>query len=408
MKHLQKQTMTAFLAISLFYSIFTFANDGGGVSGSGNVVRCAELNSSGQKVYKYQLLDYYDAVKPNGYDFTIDLGPDKSYEKKIDYVLNRLSAIDPYRTELYRKLSESFFKESFRNTEGHAATRSTDLGSGYILPKNCKIIRVVIQKSEEEMALSGSIYKYEIVESVWRELDQETIAGLILHEIAYREVFSQGAKSSLQIRRYVGLISSKDITAANYPLEILKSGLMFWGKSVTPENGFDNYKKAALLGRVATNFVKYNDIGNSKSVKLWNLESYIDFKINKDIISCSNFDYSDYSNSTAPYLFDLFSKLTSTGLSIADLERGAVLRFLNCKGSLTIDSKMFKNPNSTFSLTGNIQSFEKAEGFSYNDPIFLLGGNFFQNFYVIKGVIDGVDVSGKLCNYSSKEGINCK
>lgn len=44
------------------------------------------------------------------------------------------------------------------------------------------------------MALSGSIYKYEIVESVWRELDQETIAGLILHEIAYREVFSQGAK----------------------------------------------------------------------------------------------------------------------------------------------------------------------------------------------------------------------
>ena len=220
-----KQLFLKLLLIG-FFSTTAFA--GGGVSGGGNVIHVY----TGDFKSQYILLDYYDSTKPNGYGFEIDLGPGRTYPEKINYVLNRLSKVDPYRANLYKKLTDQFLEEAFFNpTQNPTATDSNDLGSGYILPVAYSVKRIVIQRSEEEMLLNNNNKKYEIASAIWNssEFDETTKAGLILHEVAYREAISRGAKNSMSIRRYVALISSKQVLSANYPLEILSAGLSTWG-----------------------------------------------------------------------------------------------------------------------------------------------------------------------------------
>lgn len=115
-----KQLFLKFLLIGF---ISSKALAGGGVSGGGNVIHIYndDFKSS------YMLLDYYDAIKPQGYGFEIDLGPGKTYSEKVDYVLNRLSKVDPYRAGLYQKLTKQFFEEAYFNpTQNPTATDSND------------------------------------------------------------------------------------------------------------------------------------------------------------------------------------------------------------------------------------------------------------------------------------------
>ncbi len=87
---------------------------------------------------------------------------------------------------LYRKFAKTFDYDSEFTNQGPWATDSNDLGSGYFLPPGCSIKRAVILRSEDEIIRSNLEKKYE-VSSAWNDFDEETKAGMKLHEIAYRE-----------------------------------------------------------------------------------------------------------------------------------------------------------------------------------------------------------------------------
>src|SRR5450432_3077511 len=76
---------------------------------------------------------------------------------------------------------------------------------GYIpVPPGCRIEQLAIQLKDDD----GDGKRYLIDEDYWKGLDNDHRAGLILHEITYREAISLGAKDSIKTRYYTALISS--------------------------------------------------------------------------------------------------------------------------------------------------------------------------------------------------------
>lgn len=376
-------------------------------SGGGNIVYCSQGTLAPPTM---TLLDYYDATRPNGYGFHLDLGAGETADEKVEYVLNRLSKIDPFRAELYRKFAKEFDNDAAFSTQGPWATDSNDLGSGYFLQSTCSIKRAVILRSDDEVFRSNSEKKFE-VSNMWNDFDEQTKAGMKLHEIAYREAQFRGATNSLAIRRYVAFISSKEIFKLNYQEEILKSGLIFWGQ---PTNMFGKtyygnvpvsteYPAASRSVRFSNDMFKkgivLKNFGEEKTIITLEGTKLKCFGLS---ISQKNFYESQKLNYKA--LLTVFRALSSEGgLYINQIPDEFQLLISGC-GDITLNSRMFKNAKVDFSLVMD-SSKNIIEGTYLNgamDSEALLYVN------VKSGHISGRDVSGKTCSIPlDGQGIRC-
>lgn len=234
------------LLVLVFGLLLTFVTGksfaGVGSSGGGNVIVCKSNKDA-------ELLDYYEARVIRG--LKIDLGDASlNYLDKVRYVLNRLKKIDPNRAEEYFEDLDDFEKSS-RIIDNFELTPVDDsLISG--LPSGCELKQAAVQHPPE---FPNDPY-YIISGNLWKLLSENGKAGLVLHEIIYREMLHNNAKDSKGARYYNGIISSLNYnyaTLTEYP-EILSSVQLSFQDSVdkvcyrSKNSDHDDDKRVDLFG----------------------------------------------------------------------------------------------------------------------------------------------------------------
>lgn len=167
------------------------------IGNGGNVVVCESTS---------ELLDYYEArVQRQERIQTYDI--EGSWPHKVNSLLERLKRVSPKRAEVYQKQADEFLAEAIILYK----TRFVEIpDSDHItLPVGCSIVQGIVQVEPD---LPGK-KRYTINGDLWDTLDEATRAGLILHEIIYREAISYGHKNSIAVRYLTGFISSERMTS---------------------------------------------------------------------------------------------------------------------------------------------------------------------------------------------------
>jgi hypothetical protein len=165
----------------------------------GNVVTCRKADHS---LTSIEMLDYYEARVFRG--ISVSMGDASfDYKQKIDLVLDRLAKSDPGRAERYRGWAKSFMSEAAL-IPGITLTPIPD-SDQVGLPRGCAMEQIAIQKEPQFPQDS----RYTISKDLWDNLDEQGKAGLILHEIIYREALGFGHQTSVASRYFHSLIASE-------------------------------------------------------------------------------------------------------------------------------------------------------------------------------------------------------
>lgn len=186
--------------------------DGHEVGNGGDAVIChsayPELGGKSTAV-----LDYFEARAR--WRWTLALGaPDLSVAAKIEMVLSRVDAVDPDRAALYRSYWTTFWSETETLANAHLPDLPDD-GPIALPGPDCQLVQAAIRR---EPHLPGD-KRYSISKEVWEQLDNDNQAGLILHELIYREASGLGQSTSINARYYNALASANrlvELTQADY------------------------------------------------------------------------------------------------------------------------------------------------------------------------------------------------
>lgn len=167
-------------------------------------------------IQSVELFDYWQASQNTELP-DYDLGPKNlPFEKKIELVLNRIERVNPTRAKLYRRWFKEFFKPENFKWAGNLMD-IPDTGAA-TWPGNCEIVQLAVQQKPE---LPGE-KRYMIRKDLWdNHLDNDHKAGLILHELIYREAKADRVcykadacyyphLDSRKVRFYNAVVSSKD------------------------------------------------------------------------------------------------------------------------------------------------------------------------------------------------------
>lgn len=170
----------------------------GNVRGNGGgVVVCRDGQG---KILSAEILDFYEARELRHMQH--DFGPATStYMEKVKYVLERRRQVAPVRTIQWGKWADSFESESTRLSNVELELINDSLIQAW--PRGCKIEQIVIQhvpKFPEDR-------RYIVNQDLWLALNEENKAGLILHEVIYREAILYGHEDSVATR-YVSSVWS--------------------------------------------------------------------------------------------------------------------------------------------------------------------------------------------------------
>lgn len=187
--------------ISFFISLFLLSPQSRAstdwVGNGGNLIEC-------QNPYRLKLLDYYEGQYRR--NLTMDLGPADSVNEKVLSVLNRLEKINPSRAQIYKMWFREFHKE-VEFFQGHKFVPTPDTGT-LIIPNNCEIIQIGAQRPDNQIMPGDS--RYLISEDLWKRTSSEDRAGLILHELIYREGIGLEQTTSTRVRYFNQIISSRE------------------------------------------------------------------------------------------------------------------------------------------------------------------------------------------------------
>lgn len=180
-----------------FFSISAFA--GGSVVGNGGgAVVCRDAQG---KIKSAQVLDYYEGEKLRGIKASLG-SPKLSYQKKVELALNRLQSMSPTRARAYKEQFKNFSYESalVKNVQ------FTEIEDAAFLffPKGCQVEQVAIQK----IPIFPEDKRFYIQEEIWNAMNNDHKAGLVLHEIIYREALKYGHVNSTRARYFNSWISS--------------------------------------------------------------------------------------------------------------------------------------------------------------------------------------------------------
>lgn len=169
---------------------------GNEVGNGGNVIRCQSNNQ-----VSFELLDYYEGRQL--WQMPPDMGsPELSVEEKAEIALQRLKNVEPIRIRNYQAKVKNFYADAAM-VAGGELTKIDDT-SHLILPAGCALYQMVIQREPE---LPGE-KRYTINKDVWDQLNNDTKAGLILHEIIYGDAIRAGQTNSRTARHFNAYLAS--------------------------------------------------------------------------------------------------------------------------------------------------------------------------------------------------------
>lgn len=178
-------------------ALATVPNDAGN---GGYGIVCKNPNGS----LRVMLLDFYEAKFRKIF---YSLGINNTVEEKVRVALDRLGRLDDKRAKRYQERADSFMKNAsfFPNI---TLRGKIDFVTG-IIENGCDVGLVALQKKPrfEEDKL------YTISEDLWKGMNNDHRAGLILHEIVYQDALDSGQPDSVGTRYFVGTIASKKLEA---------------------------------------------------------------------------------------------------------------------------------------------------------------------------------------------------
>ncbi|MCB9024674.1 MAG: hypothetical protein H6625_00015 [Bdellovibrionaceae bacterium] len=171
------------------------------VGNGGDVIVCKD---SSDKIVRIELLDHFEAI--NYRNQIIDLGPEElNIQDKLEIAFQRLKRLSPDRAKLYHEWADSFFAEAqFREDLDLIDIPDSDHS---ILPKGCNVQQIVNQAT---ILLPGQ-KRYTIDNSLWSLLSNTQKAGLILHEVVYREALQLKHTHSVNARILASLMASPSL-----------------------------------------------------------------------------------------------------------------------------------------------------------------------------------------------------
>lgn len=168
------------------------------VGNGGNLIICEDNQP--------QLLDYFEGLHDRGIE--VDHGSSGEFSERIESVLRRLERINPERALRYRTWFKTFFLETRFFEEGKILP-IRDVGP-IVIPSECNVQQVAAQRPTSEIMPGDS--RYLIDRRFWQKLSHLDKAGLVLHELIYREAIESNQRSSPRVRYFNQILSSAQIS----------------------------------------------------------------------------------------------------------------------------------------------------------------------------------------------------
>lgn len=181
------------------------ANAADRVGNGGEAIVCP--HEQGTQV---RLLDYYEGEAIRGIIPSLG-GSEIEPLAKVSIVIDRIRKFDFDRANLYAKRAQAFNSEA--RLIPHATLILIPDAHPVAIPTGCELKQVAIQKEPD---FPGDPY-YIINKDLWDLMDNDSKAGLILHEIIYREAIANGASDSVNSRYFNSTLSSTRLQNASIP-----------------------------------------------------------------------------------------------------------------------------------------------------------------------------------------------
>lgn len=196
----------------------SFAASGTTVGNGGNSIVCK--NSAG-KVTSVEMLDLYEA-RINGLTLKFNSRL-SSYKDVINENLDRWQDVAPRRVAQYKKWLDEFESETMF-VSGIQIPVIPDTGS-VVLPKGCELKPIAFQRPESEL-LPG-VKRYTVSRDLWNLMDEVQRAGLVMHELIYREGILAEHKTSFPTRYFNGYLATAEPDALGYASVVIQLPLMW-------------------------------------------------------------------------------------------------------------------------------------------------------------------------------------
>ncbi|MGE3757745.1 MAG: hypothetical protein AB7H97_08315 [Pseudobdellovibrionaceae bacterium] len=182
-----------------------------GVSGSetgngGGVVVCR--NASTGAIEKVELLDFYEARVLRNLKINMGAVGD-SFQIKVEKTRQKLAKVSPLRAAKYKNMFSKFSSEAVFIPD--AELTYIDDAANVVVPVGCKKEQASILNEPE---FPGDP-RYTISKDLWDRMDNDSKAGLILHEIIYQEGLTFEHVNSKPTRYILGLLASTAIDNLN-------------------------------------------------------------------------------------------------------------------------------------------------------------------------------------------------
>ncbi len=210
--------MRSILIVIITAIAFSRAFAGGEVGNGGNVIVCTD--SSGN-VKSVEVLDYYELRLNGG---ALSLNPNLvTYQEKLIELFNRWDEVAPKRMEQYKKWLNEFQTDAGIYS-GIEIPHIPDTGS-IAIPQGCKPISIAFQRADDE--IFPGTKRYVINKDLWDYMNETQKAGLVLHELIYREAIKAGHATSLPTRFFNGYLSSATPKGEEYAYIVSKMPLLW-------------------------------------------------------------------------------------------------------------------------------------------------------------------------------------
>ena len=194
------------------YSIIS--DDGGGkVGNGGKVLRYQE---------QYYLLDY--VWGQHAYAFSPRVIDGKNEFAIAASIISELIQKDPYRFKRYMIDLLRFKEEAMLlfNYQMRMINDSHEVG----IPNGHQLMVVINQKVPQFIGE----YRYRVNGDLWKQLDSHVRAGLLVHEIIYKEAIELGHVNADAVMYFNSYLNSKEIaadSAAQYQQKLLAAGFSY-------------------------------------------------------------------------------------------------------------------------------------------------------------------------------------
>ncbi len=189
------------------------------VGNGGNVIVCKDAR---EKVTSVQLLDYFELQQNGG---SLQLNPALGdFTAMLKNLLARWKTVAPKRMEQYSKWLDSFISEAgFYSGIEIPPTEDTGVIG---IPTGCAIHPAAFQRPDSE--IFPGVRRYTLSKDLWDQMSEVQRAGLVLHELIYREAIQSLHATSFATRYLNGYLSSSITPDADTYASIVSQMPLQW------------------------------------------------------------------------------------------------------------------------------------------------------------------------------------